>query len=272
MVVPLARSDQDPARAVDDASIHHGPVEFPSGDGTIDGHLAHPKREGTFPGIVVIPGNWIIEPYIPEFAAQLAQAGFAALVVNVYHQFPEVKSWDEAQAVPWETTQKIIRESWTDEEMLQDVGAAFDHLRAQTFVSPKKLGITGFCGGGWNAILFAADQPQLVAAVVPFYAPPDAAKRFNRPRSVLDVLGELKRPFKPTTALATRTSAWRTSSASASPRPSCSHRARCTSTTPSTASWPTTATRNSRPTRRSRPSSVRWGSSTGTSADRRYVG
>jgi len=196
MVVPLARSDQAPARAVDDASIHHGPVEFPSGDGTIDGHLAHPKREGTFPGIVVIPGNWIIEPYIPEFAAQLAQAGFAALVVNVYHQFPEVKSWDEAQAVPWETTQKIIRESWTDEEMLQDVGAAFDHLRAQTFVSPKKLGITGFCGGGWNAILFAADQPQLVAAVVPFYAPPDAAKRFNRPRSVLDVLGELKPPLQ----------------------------------------------------------------------------
>ena len=191
-----AGSAQAPARAADDASIQHGPVEFQSGEKTIDGHLARPKRDGTFPGIVVIPGNWICEPYLPEFAAQLAQAGFAALVVNVYHQFPKVKSWDEAQAVPWETTQQIVREQWTDEGMLRDVRGAFDHLRAQAFVSPKSLGLTGFCGGGWNAILFAADHPELVAAVVPFYAPPDAAKQFNRPLSVLDVLEGLRVPLQ----------------------------------------------------------------------------
>src|SRR5512145_263584 len=142
-VVQTAGSAQAPPRAVDDPSIEHGPAEFRSGDGTIDGYLARPKRDGTFPGIVVIPGNWICEPYIPEFAAQLAQAGFAALVVNVYHQFPEVKSWEEASAVPWDTTQAIIREHWTDEGMLRDVQGAFDHLRAQTFVAPKRLGITG---------------------------------------------------------------------------------------------------------------------------------
>jgi carboxymethylenebutenolidase len=196
MGVQAALADQAPARAVDDAAVVHGPTEFRSGDETIDGYLARPERDGTFPGIVVLPGNWIVEPYIPEFAAQLAQAGFAALVVNVYHQFPEVKSWEEASAVPWETTQKILREQWTDEGMLRDVRGGFDHLRAQAFVSPEKLGLTGFCGGGWNAILFAADNPELVAAVIPFYAPPDAAKRFNRPLSVLDVLDGLRVPLQ----------------------------------------------------------------------------
>jgi carboxymethylenebutenolidase len=196
MVEQLARSDQAPTRAVDDDSVMHGPTEFQSGQQTIDGYLARPERDSTFPGIVVLPGSWIVEPYIPEFAAQLAQVGFAALVVNVYHQFPKVKSWEEACAVPWETTQKIVREQWTDEGMLRDVRAGFDHLRAQAFVSPKKLGITGFCGGGWNAILFAADNPELVAAVVPFYAPPDAAERFDRPLSVLDVLDGLEPPLQ----------------------------------------------------------------------------
>jgi carboxymethylenebutenolidase len=198
--MPLAAQStvgaQAPARAVDDVSVQHGPVELPSGDATIGGYLARPKREGTFPGIVVIPGSWILEPYIPEFAAQLAQAGFAALVVDVFHQFPEVEGWEEAQAVPWETTQAILREHWTDEGMLQDVRGGFDHLRAQAYVAPERLGITGFCGGGWNAILFAADNPELVGAVVPFYAPPDAAKLFGRPFSVLDVLGSVEAPLQ----------------------------------------------------------------------------
>ncbi len=56
MVVQTAGSAQAPARAVDDGSVQHGPAEFRSGDETIDGYLARPKRDGTFPGIVVIPG------------------------------------------------------------------------------------------------------------------------------------------------------------------------------------------------------------------------
>jgi carboxymethylenebutenolidase len=200
-IAPLAGADGSGAdsltsRSVDDPRVQHGPVTFPSGDTTIDGYLARPRAEGTSPGVVVLPGNWIIEPYIPEFAAQLAQAGFAALVVNVYHLLPKVRTWEEARAVPQDAVQKIMREQWTDATMLQDVRAGADWLRSQDFVSPKKIGITGFCGGGWNAVLFAADNPDLVAAVVTFYAPPDAAARFNRPRSVLSVIDKVAAPLQ----------------------------------------------------------------------------
>ena len=183
-------------RAVDDPSIEHGIVALRRGDAQIDGYLARPKREGTFPGVVFIPGNWLIEPYIGEFAAQLAVSGFAALAVDVYNQFPKMKTWEEAHAFPWETTQKIIREKWTDEGMLKDVMAGVEYLREQEYVSPKKVGMSGFCGGGWNAILFTVDNPDLVAAVVPFYAPPDAAERFNLPRSVLSVIDKLAVPLQ----------------------------------------------------------------------------
>jgi len=200
-LAPFAWSVEPPAaertaRAVDDPSVEHGIVALRRGDAHIDGYLARPKRKGTFPGVVIIPGNWLIEPYIGEFAAQLAQSGFVALAVDVYSQFPKVKTWAEAQAVPWEETQKIIREQWTDDGMLKDVKAGVEYLREQEYVSPKKVGISGFCGGGWNAILFTIDNPDLVAAVVPFYAPPDAAERFDRPRSVLAVIDKLAVPLQ----------------------------------------------------------------------------
>src|SRR5262245_53133240 len=80
--------------------------------------------------------------------------------------------------------------------MLQDVDAAVDYLGEQDFVTSEKVGLLGFCGGGWNAILFAVDRPERIAAVVAYYAPPDAAKQFHRPRSVMDVIGKMRVPLQ----------------------------------------------------------------------------
>lgn len=182
--------------ASDDPTIKHGQVSIREGANALMGQLARPMAEGKYPGIVVIPGNWLVEPYIPEFVAQLAQAGFAALAVDAYPMFPKVKNWEEAEKVSRDITQKLIREKWTETGMLGDVRHAADYLSRQPFVSAGKIGITGFCGGAWNAILAAVDLPDLIAGVVAFYAPPDAAKENNRPRSVLDVVGKLTIPLQ----------------------------------------------------------------------------
>ena len=171
-------------------------VTIHSVSSTFDAIQARPRADARVPGILVLPGNWLIEPYIAEFAAQLAQAGFAALAIDLFHQFPKVSSWEEAQAVPRDTTQEILRTKWTDEQMLADVLAAVGYLSKQPFVAGEKLAVSGFCGGGWNSILFAADHPELVSCVVAYYAPPDLAQQFNRPRSVLSVLPALRVPLQ----------------------------------------------------------------------------
>jgi carboxymethylenebutenolidase len=184
---------QDEPRAVSDPSIAHGKVEFASGDDRIDGYLARPKREGRFHPAVVIPGSWIIEPYIPETVAKLAQAGYVALAVNVFHFFPKVSNYDEADRVPWETTQELVRKFYRDERVWQDVEAGIRYLEAQDFTRPGATGLLGFCGGGTSALLSAA-QTKRSLAVVAFYAP--LALKIPDRKTPLEVVNQIRVPVQ----------------------------------------------------------------------------
>ncbi len=190
----LERLPDAPARAVEDPTILVENAAFQSGGRDIEAIIARPKSSGRRAAVLVIPGNWLIEPYIAEISAMLAQAGFVGIAIDPYPQFPRKATWEEAQAVPAEETQKILREQWTDAGFLQEMADARAWALKLPFVTGERVALLGFCGGGWNSILFAADHPDAAFAVVAFYAPPDAAKRFDRPRSVLDVIERLSTP------------------------------------------------------------------------------
>lgn len=184
---------RDEPRAVSDPGIAHGRVEFTSGNDRIDGYLAKPKQKGKFHAVVVIPGSWIIEPYIPETVAKLAQAGYAALAVNVFHFFPKVNNYDEADRVPWETTQELVRKFYRDERVWQDVEAGIRYLEAQDFTRPGATGMLGFCGGGTSALLSAA-QTKRNLVVVAFYAP--VALKIPNRKTPLEVVKEIRVPVQ----------------------------------------------------------------------------
>jgi carboxymethylenebutenolidase len=176
------------ARAIDNPLITHGKVEFKSGDHMVDGYLARPKKKGRYPAVIVLPGNWITEPYIPETTAMLAEGGFVGMVVNTFYLFPKRATFEESRQIPWEETQKILREQITDELIYRDTQAGVEFLKSQPFVKKGKQGVMGFCFGGRNALLFAA-RSRDIGAVVPFYAPVVAlpgVSREERPKQPLD--------------------------------------------------------------------------------------
>jgi carboxymethylenebutenolidase len=180
-------------RAVADPNIILEKVEFKSGADLVDGYLARPKGEGPYTPVIVVPGNWVMEPYILETAAMLAQAGYAGLAVNVLHFFPKVRSFEEADKVPWETTQGLIRKEYSDERTVRNIRSGIDYVRARPFANPGSVGIMGFCGGGWQALLCVA-QTKGIAAVVPFYAP--VSLRLPGRKTPMDVVKELKIPVQ----------------------------------------------------------------------------
>jgi carboxymethylenebutenolidase len=176
------------ARAINDPSITHGKVEFKSGDHLVDAYLARPVKRGRYPAVIVLPGNWITEPYLPETAAMLAQGGFVGMVINTFYLFPKRATFEESRQIPWEETQKILREQITDELIYTDTQAGVRFLKSQPFVKKGQLGVTGFCFGGRNALLFAARSPD-IGAVVPFYGPVvpiPGVTRAERPLQPLD--------------------------------------------------------------------------------------
>lgn len=156
-----AQEKQPVTRVLDDQKIEHGRITFKhGGKETIDGYMARPKSEGTFPAVLVIAGNRISEEYIPNTCAALALAGFVGLAPNIFHPLPETARTPEEM-------RKALA-AHTDLDVLEDVQAGADYLRGQPFVKVGGMGVLGFCYGGRMAMLYGA-RAREIEAVVPFH-------------------------------------------------------------------------------------------------------
>ncbi len=166
--VPLwdafATSAQDKppvTRVLDDPKIQHGLVKFKhGGQETIDGYMARPKAEGTYPAVLVIAGNRISEECIPNTCAALALAGFVGLAPNIFHPLPDTAKTPEEM-------RKALAEH-THLNVLEDIESGADYLRTQPYVKASGMGVLGFCYGGRIAMLLGARSRE-IDAVVPFH-------------------------------------------------------------------------------------------------------
>ena len=154
-------------------------VSVPLANDSMPAYLAHPVDARRAPPVIVIHASWLVEPYIRDVTAMLAGAGFAALAVDLFHFYPRVHSWEEARRVPASVTAKLLEENFRERRLVADLGAAIAYLRQQPFVAPVGVGLVGFCGGGWNALLMAA-QSEEIGAVVALYAPVAASDAQHR--------------------------------------------------------------------------------------------
>src|SRR5215212_8811318 len=59
-------------------------VQFTSGDREIEGYLALPEGEGTFPAVIVIQEIWGLVDHIRDVAHRFANEGYVALAPDLY--------------------------------------------------------------------------------------------------------------------------------------------------------------------------------------------
>jgi carboxymethylenebutenolidase len=127
-------------------------------------YLALPERRDPAPGVIVVQEVFGVNGSIQEAALRLARAGYVALAPELFH-----RSAAPGQVFPYDFT--VVQPHFaqlTNEAVLEDLTAARDALAAHPRVRKDKLGVVGFCAGGFSAWL-AAGKLGLQAAV-PFYA------------------------------------------------------------------------------------------------------
>jgi carboxymethylenebutenolidase len=141
-------------------------VTFPSEGSTATGYLAKPpKRSG--PGLVVIQEWWGLDPGIKEMCDRLAEGGFMALAPDLYRgEIAQHTEMDRAA----ELMQKL-----PPERAGRDMSAAIDYLLKHPGVTSQGVGVVGFCMGGMLSFIIAANRPDAVKAVAPFYGFPQGA-------------------------------------------------------------------------------------------------
>jgi len=173
--------------ALNDGTVVHGRVSFKSGPDDIDAYLAHPKKKGRYPIVIIVTGSSIGDEYIRNMTAMLAQEGFVGIAPNIFSLQKDTMTLDEKR--------KVFAEQITDERIFQDLQAAIDYLKTQNFIKRGKIGITGFCFGGRCALMFAARSKE-IGAVVPFYGNLRTPPFANRKEDPLDVSNKIKAPVQ----------------------------------------------------------------------------
>jgi carboxymethylenebutenolidase len=166
-------------------------VRLADGPDSITAYLARPRGGGRHPAVVVIHANRLTEPYIASTTAMLAEAGFVALAVDVFHFLPGNASWTDARKTSGDSVSAALARGFRERRLVGNVQAGIDFLRRQPNVAPGGVALLGFCGGGWNALLVAAQSAD-VGAVVAFYAP--VAQSDAQHRAPLDVTSYIRVP------------------------------------------------------------------------------
>ncbi len=135
-------------------------IDYPSNGQTTPAFLARPMQDKA-PGLVVIQEWWGLVPHIMDVCERFAHHGYVALAPDLYH--------GQAASEPDEA-RKLAMELDRD-RAVQEIVAALQFLRGLEQVSPKKVGVVGWCMGGGLAVVTAAAS-QEVDAVVSFYGMP----------------------------------------------------------------------------------------------------
>lgn len=145
--------------------------DSPKGGGTIKGLLSTPEgATGKVPGIVVVHENRGLNPYIEDVGRRCAVAGFVSLAPDALSPLGGYPGNDDEG--------RTMQRKRDRNEMLEDFIAAYEHLKNHPDCTGK-VGVVGFCFGGWISNMMAVRLPELGAAV-PYYgrqpSAEDAAK------------------------------------------------------------------------------------------------
>ncbi len=168
----------------DDPRIVAQKADVKAHDGaTLIGYLARPKAEGKYAGVLVVHENRGLLEHIKDVVRRLATAGFVGVSVDLLSRQGGADKLGDT--FPAELGKRAA------DDMVRDLAAAFDHLKAQSFVDGTKLGITGFCFGGgmvWSTLASGVE----VKAAAPFYgfAPSNIDKLAGQKAAVYAVYAE----------------------------------------------------------------------------------
>ena len=131
------------------------------GGGEIRGLLyLHKDANNKLPGIIVVHENRGLNPYIEDLGCRTALEGFISLAPDALTPLGGYPGNDDEG--------RTMQRERDRNEMLEDFIAAYQYLKSHPECNGK-VGVVGFCFGGWISNMMAVKISNLLAAV-PYYA------------------------------------------------------------------------------------------------------
>lgn len=173
------------------AVVRTSKIDLPVNGDNAYAFIAQPDDDAKHPGLVLIQEWWGIEPHVLDLAHKLAVEGFVVAVPDLYDGKVATEPNDAMRMM-------MLVRSNVDKAASKIIGA-LNTVQGMSNVEPKKLGLIGFCMGGFLAYTVASRYPDL-SAVAAFYGAgydpsPEEVAKVNA--SILAVYGSQDQSVSP---------------------------------------------------------------------------
>ena len=127
-------------------------------------HTAKPDEAGKKPAMIVIQEIFGVDPHIEDVALRFAAAGYFAVAPELFHR------GGTGTVIPYAENGRAFGErgKLTNDDIVADLQATVEFLKSQPEVDSTKIGIVGFCFGGFVSYYSTVKVPEITAAAV-FY-------------------------------------------------------------------------------------------------------
>ncbi|NJL89070.1 MAG: dienelactone hydrolase family protein [Coleofasciculaceae cyanobacterium SM2_1_6] len=140
-------------------------VQVPHGDLKISAYLARPETSTALPAVIVIQEIFGVNFHIRDVTERFAKAGYVAIAPALYQR--TAPGFETGYTPEDVTIGRSYAQQTTAAELLGDLQATIDYLKAENLVQDGAIGCIGFCFGGHVAYL-AATLPE-IRATASFY-------------------------------------------------------------------------------------------------------
>jgi carboxymethylenebutenolidase len=150
----------------DTNGLDAGEVKVPTADGEMPAYRAMPDKAGPFPTVLVIQEVFGVHEWVKDICRRFAKAGYYAIAPALYARQGDPSKYTDTAKLLADIVSKV-----PTDEVMSDLDATVVYAKSTGKADTAKLGVVGFCWGGFATWMYAAHQPALKAAVA-WYGPP----------------------------------------------------------------------------------------------------
>jgi carboxymethylenebutenolidase len=154
------------AITTDTNGLTAGEVKVPTADGDMVAYRAMPATGGPFPTVLVVMEVFGVHEWVKDMCRRFAKLGYFAIAPELYARQGDPSKYTDIPKLISDIVVKV-----PTDQVMSDLDATVIYAKSTGKADAAKLGITGFCWGGFATWMYAAHQPALKAAV-PFYGAP----------------------------------------------------------------------------------------------------
>jgi carboxymethylenebutenolidase len=150
-------------------------VEIKTPDGTCDAAFIHPKKPGSYPGVLIWPDAFGLRPALRTIGRNIAVDGYSVLVPNPFYRvskapFTDASKFNFQNPDDMAKIRPLMASVNAPGAAEKDAVAYVAFLDAQKEVNTsKKIGTQGYCMGGALVMRTAATVPDRIGAGASFH-------------------------------------------------------------------------------------------------------